>query len=74
MSRTSFTTYFKQVVGQSPMEYLTGWRMLLAKGQLRLGKTSVATIAAESGYQSEAAFSTAFKRIVGMTPRQARNT
>lgn len=74
MSRTSFAAYFKQVVGQSPMDYLTSWRMLLAKERLRLSKTSTATIAAESGYRSEASFSTAFKRIVGMTPRQARHT
>lgn len=72
MSRTSFAKHFKMVVGQSPMEYLTGWRMLLAKEQLQHGRTSIADIAAKTGYRSEAAFSTAFKRVVGNSPRQAR--
>lgn len=72
MSRTSFAAAFKQAVGHSPMEYLTTWRMLLAKEQLREGKTSVARIAAQVGYRSEAAFSTAFKRTLGISPRQAR--
>ncbi|RYE48358.1 MAG: AraC family transcriptional regulator [Hyphomicrobiales bacterium] len=72
MSRTSFAAAFKQAVGYSPMEYLTMWRMLLAKEQLRQGKTTAASIAAQIGYRSEAAFSTAFKRTLGISPRQAR--
>lgn len=72
MSRTSFAETFKKVVGQSAMEYLTRWRMLLAKEQLRHGRASIADIAANTGYRSEAAFSTAFKRVVGNSPRQAR--
>lgn len=72
MSRTSFAVAFKKVVGQSPMDYLTGWRMLLAKDQLRHGTAPIAAIAAGIGYRSEAAFSTAFKRIFGTSPRQAR--
>ena len=72
MSRSSFAGAFKKAVGQSPMDYLAGWRMLLAKEQLRHGTGSIGDIAAAIGYRSEAAFSTAFKRLVGTSPRRAR--
>jgi AraC-like DNA-binding protein/uncharacterized protein YaiE (UPF0345 family) len=74
MSRTSFAQAFKRKVGQSPIDYLANWRMLLARDRLRQGKTTIATVAAEVGYTSEAAFSTAFKRIVGLSPRQVRRS
>ncbi|MCY1366404.1 Helix-turn-helix domain protein [compost metagenome] len=50
------------------MQYLTGWRMQLGAGLLRSSDTKVATIAQEVGYDSEAAFSRAFKRSVGQPP------
>ena len=54
----------------SPMLYLTRWRMLLAGHRLREGGETVSAIAHAVGYESEAAFSTAFRRIKGRSPRQ----
>jgi len=71
MSRTSFALHFKSVVGIAPLTYLTQWRMQLAVRALREG-TPIADIAAAVGYASESAFSHAFKRVVGTTPRAAR--
>lgn len=70
MSRSSFAQRFKETVGDSPMEYLTRWRMLLAGDRLESSKDSVAVIALSLGYESESAFSTAFKRVMGCSPRQ----
>jgi AraC-like DNA-binding protein len=70
MSRSSFAERFKETVGDSPMEYLTRWRMLLAGDRLENSKDSVAAIALSLGYESESAFSTAFKRVMGCSPRQ----
>jgi len=57
-----------QFVGQPPMQYLAQWRMQVASGLLRSSNATVATIALEVGYDSEAAFARAFKRLVGMPP------
>jgi len=70
MSRSSFAERFKETVGDSPMEYLTRWRMLLAGDRLENSKDSVAVIALSLGYESDSAFSTAFKRVMGCSPRQ----
>lgn len=70
MSRSAFALRFKQIVGAAPMEYLTHWRMLLAGDRLRNSSDSVATIAFSLGYESESAFSTAFKRVMSHSPRQ----
>jgi AraC-like DNA-binding protein len=70
MSRTTFTLKFKETVGVSPMEYLTRWRMMLAGDKLTNSGDSVAAIALALGYESESAFSTAFKRVMGRSPRQ----
>jgi AraC-like DNA-binding protein len=70
MSRTSFAVRFKETVGQAPMDYLTHWRMLLAGDRLCASSESIAQIAASLGYESESAFSTAFKRVMGCWPRQ----
>ncbi|HTV73320.1 MAG TPA: AraC family transcriptional regulator [Candidatus Acidoferrales bacterium] len=69
MSRTAFSLKFKKMVGTSPMEYLTRWRMLLAANKLSNAGDSIAVIAASLGYESESAFSTAFKRVMGCSPR-----
>jgi AraC-like DNA-binding protein len=61
-----------QFVGQPPMHYLTNWRMQLAANQLRSGIEGVAVIANLVGYESEAAFSRAFKKAVGMPPSRWR--
>ena len=70
MSRSTFALKFKQTVGDSPMEYLTHWRMLLAGDRLLNPRDSIASIAQSLGYDSESAFSTAFRRVMGSSPRQ----
>ncbi len=70
MSRTAFATRFKAVAGIAPLRYLTEWRMRLAERKLRDGRQSVAAVAEAVGYGSEAAFSTAFKRVMGRPPRR----
>jgi AraC-like DNA-binding protein len=70
MSRSTFALKFKETVGKSPMEYLTRWRMLLAGDRLTNSADSISVIALSLGYESESAFSTAFKRIMGCSPRQ----
>lgn len=70
MSRSAFALRFKEVVGMAPMEYLTHWRMLLASDRLKNTSDSVSSIAFSLGYESESAFSTAFKRVMSQSPRQ----
>lgn len=67
-SRTVLTERFSQTVGMPPMQYLTEWRLQLAAEQLATGSLKVAAVAAEVGYESEAAFSRAFKRKTGYAP------
>jgi AraC-like DNA-binding protein len=74
MSRTTFAERFRDVVGQTPLDYLAGWRMRLAADRLRRSGDSVAAIGFSVGYESEAAFSTAFRRVVGRTPMQHRRS
>jgi AraC-like DNA-binding protein len=69
-SRSTFALKFKEMVGASPMEYLTRWRMLLAGDRLANSSDSISVIALSLGYESESAFSTAFKRVMGCSPRQ----
>jgi AraC-like DNA-binding protein len=69
MSRSSFALKFKETVGASPMEYLTRWRMLLAGDRLANSGDPISVIALSLGYESESAFSTAFKRVMGCSPR-----
>jgi AraC-like DNA-binding protein len=70
VSRTVFASRFKATVGSSVMEYLARWRMLLAGNKLRTSRDPIAAIALELGYESESAFSKAFKRVMGCSPRQ----
>lgn len=69
LSRTVLATRFKALVGAAPMAYLARWRMTLAAGRLAEGAESVGAIALSLGYESESAFSTAFKRHMGHSPR-----
>lgn len=69
MSRSIFALKFKQTVGTSPMDYLVRWRMMLAADRLTNSPDSVATTALALGYHSESAFSSAFKRVMGRSPR-----
>ena len=70
MSRSTFALRFKETVGVAPMDYLTRWRMLLAGDRLSSSRDAIADIALSLGYDSESAFSTAFKRVMGCSPRQ----
>jgi AraC-like DNA-binding protein len=67
-SRTSVAKRFAELVGQPPMQYLTQWRMQVAANLLDQSGAKIATIGAEVGYESEAAFSRAFKKTTGMAP------
>lgn len=71
-SRTSLTQRFARLVGQSPMRYLTHWRMQLAGQRLQTSSLRVSQIAEQLGYESEAAFSRAFRRDFGVTPSEYR--
>ncbi|NYJ10988.1 AraC-like DNA-binding protein [Rhizobium leguminosarum] len=72
MSRSVFAERFKATVGETPIEYLSRWRMLLACSRFESGDDPVSVVAPALGYQSESAFSKAFKRVVGCSPRQYR--
>jgi AraC-like DNA-binding protein len=61
---------FKETVGTSPMDYLTRWRVLLAGDWLTNSGDPISAIALSLGYESESAFSKAFKRVMGCSPRQ----
>jgi AraC-like DNA-binding protein len=68
LSRSSLHERFVHFIGQPPMQYLTNWRMQLAAGRLRDTDAKVVDVALDVGYESEAAFSRAFKRVVGGAP------
>ena len=72
MSRTGFSERFRAVAGSPPLTYLSHWRMVLAQRALRDPDLRIAALAAQLGYGSESAFSTAFKREVGVAPRHYR--
>jgi AraC-like DNA-binding protein len=69
MSRSGFAVKFRETVGSTPMEYLAKWRMLVAAERLEKGKDPISIVALSLGYESEGAFSTAFKRVMGCSPR-----
>jgi AraC-like DNA-binding protein len=68
LSRSVLAERFADLVGLPPMHYLAKWRMQIASELLTGGSTNIATVAAETGYGSEAAFSRAFKKMVGVRP------
>jgi len=72
MSRSGFSARFTNMVGESAMRYLTHWRMQLARVQLQETSDSLAILADRLGYQSEVAFSRAFKRVFGVSPGSVR--
>lgn len=73
MSRTSFALRFKSHVGATPMNYLTRLRMLLASDRLLHSGDAISIVAGALGYESESAFSNAFKRELGCSPRRFVN-
>jgi AraC-like DNA-binding protein len=68
LSRSALHERFAEMIGQSPMQYLANWRMQVAAGLLRSTSATVASVAVDVGYDSEAAFARAFKRLVGTPP------
>ena len=72
MGRSSFAKHFTQLVGMPAMEYLSAWRMQIAKQLLQETQISMTEIAEQVGYESEAAFRKAYKKIVGEPPGEAR--
>jgi len=73
MSRSAFAARFSELVGESAMHYVVRWRMHLATTWLREDDSALGELAGRLGYRSEAAFSRAFKRIVGVPPGAARD-
>lgn len=73
ISRSAFAERFKRITGRPPLEYLTWWRLQRAAARLRSGESaSMYELARSSAYQSEAAFSKAFRREFGTTPGAVR--
>lgn len=72
LSRSALADRFGEVIGLPPMQYLTHWRMHSAAQELRNSTKSVLQIALQVGYDSEAAFSRAFKRVIGTPPARWR--
>jgi len=72
MSRSAFAERFQSLLGRTPIDYLTEWRMHLAAELLETSKRPVAIISHELGYQSETAFREAFKRQHGLPPNAYR--
>jgi AraC-like DNA-binding protein len=68
LSRSALHERFAEMIGQPPMQYLTNWRMQVAAALLRNTNATVASVAQDVGYDSEAAFARAFKRLVGRPP------
>ncbi|CAG1018495.1 HTH-type transcriptional regulator MtrA [Burkholderiaceae bacterium] len=72
MSRSAFAARFSQLVGEPAMHYAARWRMHVALTRLKESDAPLADLASRLGYQSEAAFSRAFKRVMGVSPGAAR--
>jgi AraC-like DNA-binding protein len=72
MSRSLYCREFKRLVGETPLSYLTNWRILKSKEFLKEDKKNISEIASKVGYQSEAAFNRLFKAKVGETPASYR--
>jgi AraC-like DNA-binding protein len=72
VSRSALTDKFARYLSQSPMAYLTDWRLELGADALRASSRSVVQVAADVGYESEAAFNRAFKRRFGKPPGEYR--
>ena len=74
MSRSAFALRFREVVGETPLDYLTRWRIYKAALLLRDGDQKLTEVANAVGYDSNGSFNKTFKRIVGVTPGEYRRT
>jgi AraC-like DNA-binding protein len=74
LSRSALADRFTRLIGKAPMQYLANWRMQTAAQRLRNSSASLAQVADEIGYESEAAFSRAFKKVFGAAPATWRRT
>jgi len=74
LSRSTFSERFTDAVGESPAHYVARWRMHIAGNWLRYDRRTVADVAARLGYESEASFSRAFKRVQGVPPGAVRRS
>jgi AraC-like DNA-binding protein len=72
VSRAALARRFNELVGEPPMSFLTGWRIALAADLLLEPGATIGSVAAQVGYGSPFALSTAFKRVRGVSPRQFR--
>jgi AraC-like DNA-binding protein len=72
LSRSTFAEHFTALIGMPPMRYLLNWRMQVAKQRLRNANQTIAQIAFDVGYESEAAFTRAFRREAGLPPAEWR--
>jgi AraC-like DNA-binding protein len=70
VSRSALASRFREIVGTAPIEYLLHWRMALAMDELRRGTRSIGEIALAVGFRFSSAFSTAFTRAVGCSPKR----
>lgn len=73
MSRSAFADRFRRLVGETPLDHLTRWRMVRAAAMLREDRsTTMSAVANEVGYESESSFGKAFKRVMGTSPGEYR--
>jgi transcriptional regulator GlxA family with amidase domain len=73
MSRSAFAARFRALVGETPLEHLTQWRMVRAASMMRESRAvKLAAIAAAVGYESDGAFGKVFRRVMGISPGQYR--
>jgi AraC-like DNA-binding protein len=72
MSRSAFSSEFRRLVGETPLNYLTGWRMHLAAERLAKSERSIAVVAEEFGYTSPISFAKTFRRWYGEAPGRFR--
>jgi AraC-like DNA-binding protein len=73
MSRSAFTSNFREIVGMSPMSYLTSWRMNSARSLVRTTGLPMKVIAKQTGFRTQAGFNKAFKQFFGIPPKKLRN-
>ena len=69
MSRARFAVHFREMVGMTPLDYLTDWRIGIAQSQLKAGK-SLKLVAPAVGYMSPAAFTRVFSQRIGVSPTE----